>query len=92
MQTEIQTLPDRPVLYVRRYGAENNNFNRAAQEAYSVLCQYIVDHDLWGQLGDCLAITPDEPGGIIPDAECRFDVAFLLQEGATFQPAPSDEA
>lgn len=84
MKPEIRTLPDQQVLYVRRLGAEKQNFNKTAQLAFDALFQHIRQNNLQGKVNGCVAITPDEPG-IVPEKECRFDAAVIINPGADVQ-------
>jgi AraC family transcriptional regulator len=85
VEPEIRELPEQSVVYVRRTGLVDGNFNQAAKEAFQVLCQFLEEHDLRGHIVQCLAITPDEPG-VTPPAECRYDAGFILRDGTRVEP------
>jgi AraC family transcriptional regulator len=85
MEPDIRELPDQEVLYVRRTGLVDNNFNQAADKAFEVLCRFAEEHDLSQHVVQCLAITPDDPG-VRPPEECRYDAGFILREGVRVEP------
>lgn len=86
MKPEIRELPEQSILYVRRIGAVNNNFTRAANSAFRALNAHIETHHLWNKLGDCLGICPDDPSSSPPE-ECRYDAGFIIKPGADIQPS-----
>jgi AraC family transcriptional regulator len=77
MQATVQQLPERRIIYVERKGSVEENFNAAAKDGFATLMGYIGKHGLFGDLGPCLAITPDDPEQIEP-AERRIQVAFIV--------------
>lgn len=90
MQPEIRELPEQRVLYVRRTGLVNGNFNQAASQAFDALHAYLKKHQAFGMLTEsCLGICPDDPE-CTPAESCRYDVGYVLRPEA--QPVLEDDA
>ncbi len=85
MKAEVRVLPDRKVLYVRRTGMIDNNFNHAAKEAFTALWQFLGAKNLDKDWTHCLSITPDDPS-IIPPENCRYDAGVILRDGVKVEP------
>lgn len=81
----IQSLPEQKVLYVRRSGLIDGNFNKAAKEGFAVLHQFLDDHSLGEHMVQCLGITPDDPALTSPE-QSRYDAGVILRGGVSVEP------
>jgi AraC family transcriptional regulator len=81
-QPAIKELPALPILYVTRKGRVNENYNKAADEAFGVLRVYLDNNnvDTSGILR--LGIIRDMEG--IDSGECRFEACFSLIKDPAF--------
>ena len=83
MEPEIQFLPEKRILCVERRGLLNNDFNKAADNAFSVLNAFIRLENLWGKLGDCLGITPDDDD--VPISQSRYIAGYFIKDNTTVE-------
>lgn len=83
MQAQIKELPELRVLYVRRRGLIDNNFDQAAKESFDVLFEFIRASRLNGQWELCLGVTPEED---VPPEEMIYDGGVTLKPGVEVQP------
>ncbi len=81
-QPVIKELPALPVLYVTRKGRVNENYNKAADEAFGVLYEYLNSNHVntstllrLGILGDIERIDSEE---------CRYEACFSLEKKPSF--------
>ena len=81
MKAEIRELPAKKVITVTRKGLVENNFNKAADQAFSVLTRFISANRAWGSIeGNCLGICPDDSIDV-PAEESRYIAGYFLKEG-----------
>lgn len=81
MKAEIKDLPAKKVITVTRKGLVENNFNKAADQAFTVLTRFISANRAWGSIeGHCLGICPDD-GVEVPADESRYIAGYFLKEG-----------
>lgn len=85
MEPEIRFLSEKRILNVERKGLINNNFNKTADRAFSILTAFIRLENLWGMVETCLGITPDD-GSEVPANESRYIAGYFLKEGAEVEP------
>jgi AraC family transcriptional regulator len=82
MQAEIRELPAKKVLTVTRKGLIDNNFNKTAHDAFTVLTRFISSNRIWSSLEEgCLGICPDD-GVQVPPEESRYIAGYFLKDGA----------
>jgi AraC family transcriptional regulator len=82
MQAEIRKLPAKKVLTVTRKGLIDNNFNKTAHDAFTVLTRFISTNRIWSSLEEgCLGICPDD-GVEAPPEESRYIAGYFLKDGA----------
>ena len=80
MEAEIKELPDKKVLTVTRKGLEDNNFNKAAAQAFSVLTRFISANRAWSAIdGNCIGICPDDGVELHPE-DSRYIAGYFLKE------------
>jgi len=82
MEAKYKQLPSRKVLTVTKKGLVDNNFNQAADEAFTVLTRFINFNRIKGSLEEgCLGICPDDSVEV-PAEESRYIAGYILKEGA----------
>jgi AraC family transcriptional regulator len=81
-QPVIKELPSFPILYVTRKGRVNENYNKAAEEAFNILYAYLNNNniDISGLLR--LGILRDMER--IDSCESRYEACFSLKNDAGF--------
>lgn len=80
MNVEIKEIPDKKVITVTRKGLEDNNFNKAAAQAFSSLTRFISTNRAWSAIeGNCLGICPDDGVEKSPE-ESRYIAGYFLKE------------
>lgn len=81
MEVEIRELPTKKVISVTRKGLIDNNFNKAADQAFCVLTRFINANRAWSAVEEgCLGICPDD-GIEVPAEESRYIAGYFLKEG-----------
>ncbi len=78
MKSKIVTLQDQRIIYAQAKGKINNDYTQAADHAFDKICAFLSANNLWGQVGDCLSVSPDETGTVPPE-ECRYLGGFILK-------------
>jgi len=81
MKPRIEEVPDQRVVYAEGRGMEGNSFTIAADKAFDKLCAFLSRNHLWGQVGECLGICPDDPTST-PQEEGKYLGGFILKEKA----------
>jgi AraC family transcriptional regulator len=81
-QPEIRELPELLIIYVTRKGRVNENYTKAADEAFLVLRTYLTKNkvDTWSL--PRLGIIRDIGG--LDSGECRFEACFSCKKDAAF--------
>lgn len=80
MEALIKELPTKRVLTITRKGLIDNNFNKAADEAFCVLTRFINANHAWSAIDKgCLGICPDD-GVDVPPEESRYIAGYFLKE------------
>jgi AraC family transcriptional regulator len=80
MKAEIREMPTKKVLTVTRKGLIDNNFNKTAAEAFSVLSRFVSANRAWASVENgCLGICPDD-GVEIPPEDSRYIAGYFLKE------------
>lgn len=85
MKPEIRTLSELHLIYVRKTGAVQNNFDQAADQAFTILGRYLTRHRLWKKIDLCLGICPDDPAVMEPEKASYYG-CYSLKEGVEAQP------
>jgi AraC family transcriptional regulator len=85
MKPEIRTYPDRKIVYITRKGFEGNTFNKAADKAFTVLCDYMSKNRFWEYECGCLGICPDDCTTTQPE-KCHYIGAFFVDDKTPAQP------
>jgi AraC family transcriptional regulator len=78
MQIEIREAQQRAALVVERRGMVEQNFNRAAAEAFRVLTGEIKRVNGWHAVRERIGMCPDE-ASMVPDAEARYQAGFFCE-------------
>jgi len=78
MKPKNVTLQDQRIIYAQAKGKINNDYTQAADRAFNKICAFLSANNLWGQVGDCLSMSPDETGTVPPE-ECRYLGGFILK-------------
>lgn len=78
MKPRIMEVPDQRVVIAEAKGLDGNTFTGAADKAFDKLCAYVTRNHLWGRVGDCLGICPDDPAST-PQEESRYLAGFVLK-------------
>jgi AraC family transcriptional regulator len=76
LQVEVRKAPARHALLVERRGIIDQNFNRAATEAFRVLLGEIKRANAWPFIRERIGICPDE-AGMVPDEQARYWAGFF---------------
>lgn len=78
MEPEIRELPERTALCVTRTGMIDNNFTKAAAEAFGVLDTFVAKNSLASEIHTCIGICPDDPRNIEPTT-ARYQGGFIFK-------------
>ena len=86
-KVEIRKVQALTAIVVERKGLIDQNFNRAATDAFRLLVGEIKRANCWSALGQPIGMCPDE-ANLVPDAEARYQAGFLYERAV---PEMSDE-
>lgn len=76
LPVEVRNARARHALLVERRGIIDQNFNRAATEAFRVLRGAIKRANVWPLIHERIGICPDE-AGMVPDEQARYWAGFF---------------
>jgi len=77
-QAQIRKISSRDAVIVERRGLIDQNFNRAAREAFRALTLQLNRVDAWSLIRERIGMCPDE-AGMAPDAEARYQAGFFFE-------------
>jgi len=84
-QPLIKDLPSLPILYVTRKGRVNENYNKAADEAFNILYAFLNNNNVNTSGMLRLGILRDMEG--IDSGESRYEACFSLKNDPAFIPS-----
>ena len=85
-QPVIKELPALPILYVTRKGRVNENYTKAADEAFRLLRTYLTKNKVDTWTLPRLGIIRDIGG--LDSGECRFEACFSCEKDPAFSASP----
>lgn len=90
LHAEIRKAPPRNVVYVERKGLIDQNFNRAATEAFRALTGEIKRVNAWQFMRQRVGLCPDE-AGMVADEEARYQAGFFCEGDLSLLPPMNAE-
>jgi DNA gyrase inhibitor GyrI len=78
MNTHIENIPAKPILFMRRTGPYGEGNYLLMQQ----MKEWITAHDLWKEGGVVYGIAQDNMAGT-PPSQCRYDVCYVTETQVT---------